>query len=142
MLYLWLKALHLIAMVAWFGGLFYLPRLFVYHTQVSTEEEHTRFCIMERKLYTAIMTPAAILTLTCGILMIGQLGLSTFKHMGWLHTKILLVGLLCLYHSFCRHYQVQFARRNNKKSERFFRIFNEVPAVLLIGIILLAVLKP
>ncbi len=142
MSYLWLKALHLIAMVAWFGGLFYLPRLFVYHTQVSTPEEHARFCTMERKLYTVIMTPAAILTLLCGTLMIHKLGLATFKHMGWLHTKLLLVGLLFIYHGFCKHYQLQFAQRNNQKSERFFRIFNEIPAVLLIGIILLAVLKP
>jgi putative membrane protein len=142
MLYLWLKSLHLITMVAWFAGLFYLPRLFVYHTQVTSNEEYARFCIMERKLYAAIMTPAAIFTLTCGALMVGLLGLDTFRHMGWLHTKLSLILTLCIYHGFCRYYKIQFTQRNNQKSERFFRIFNEIPAVLLIGIILLAVLKP
>lgn len=139
MLYLWLKALHIIAMVCWFAGLFYLPRLFVYHRMSEDAPSQARFCIMERKLYRGIMLPSMVLTLVFGGWLL-YLNPALF-HMGWIHAKLTLVLLLIGYHHMCGRYLKNFAQHKVLPSSLFFRWFNEVPVVLLIAIVLLVVLK-
>ena len=140
MLYLWLKAFHLIALVCWFAGLFYLPRLFVYHAQSSDAVSHERFCLMERKLYRGIMLPAMILTLVCGI---GLLVINpSWLTQGWMHTKLALVVVLIGYHHVCCAMRKRFERGENKRSHVFYRWFNEVPVLVLIAIVILVVVKP
>jgi putative membrane protein len=136
---LWLKAFHVVAMVTWFAGLFYLPRLFVYHADASDEISLRRFEVMERRLY-AIMTIGAVLTVILGILMI--VGLPAYLSMHWLHAKLFLVGLLIVYHLYCGKLVRDFAAGHNAHSSKWYRGFNEVPSVLLIGIVILAVAKP
>ena len=141
MLYLWLKALHIIAMVCWFAGLFYLPRLFVYHAMSNDTTSHERFCIMERKLYRGIMGPAMIATLIFGGWLI-SLNPSGYFSQGWMHVKLTLVILLIGYHHMCGAQVKRFARGENKRSHVFYRWFNEVPVVFLLAIVILAVVKP
>jgi putative membrane protein len=141
---LWLKALHIIGVVSWFAGLLYLPRLFVYHAQIQAgsiddERGNARFKVMERKLF-MIMTIGALLAAGFGVAM-----LATFPDyllMRWLHVKLALVLVLIGYHGACFALLQQFATDRNSRPERWFRIFNEVPALLLVGIVLLVVLKP
>ena len=135
-----MKALHLISMVAWFAALFYLPRLFVYHTD-APKEAHDMLCIMERRLYRFIMTPAMIATWIFGFMLI-YLEPNWLMQGGWLHAKLTCVVLLSAFHGMCGKYVRIFAAGENTKSDRFFRLLNEVPTVLLIAIIFLAVLKP
>lgn len=137
---LYAKAFHIIAMVAWFAGLFYLPRLFVYHAETNDLVSIERFKIMERRLYYGITWPAALLTTLLGLLLISY-NPSYYMKAGWMHAKLSLVILLWIYHLFCGHFLKVFARDNNRKSSRFFRIYNEMPTLLLIGIILLVVVK-
>jgi len=137
---LWLKALHIIFMVTWFAGLFYLPRLFVYHAMSEDEISRERFKIMERKLYYGIMTPGAILTILFGVWLWLELGLGFGG--GWLHAKLALVGLLVAYHFYCGKLLADFKLERNRKSHVWFRWFNEVPVLLLIAIVLLVILKP
>lgn len=140
MLYLWLKALHIVAMVCWFAGLFYLPRLFVYHAMSEDEASRERFSIMERKLYRGIMTPAMIATLVFGI---GLLMLApAWMSQGWMHAKLALVILLVGYHHMCGAMYKRLARGENKRSHVFYRWFNEVPVLILIAIVILVVVKP
>lgn len=141
MMVLWLKALHLIAMVAWFAGLFYLPRLFVYHSQSSDKISLERFKIMERRLYYGITWPAAIVTTLLGISLFSFNPLY-YLHAGWFHTKLVLVVLLWGYHLSCGHYRKAFFADMNTRSTRFYRMYNEIPTVLLIGIVILAEVKP
>jgi putative membrane protein len=136
---LWLKAFHVIAMVTWFAGLFYLPRLFVYHADAGDWISVERFRVMERRLFT-LMSIGALLTLGFGIAMI--VVLPAYLKMGWLHAKLALVLLLVVYHLVCYKYVRDFAHDRKTHSARWFRLFNEVPSVLLIGIVLLAVVKP
>jgi putative membrane protein len=136
---LWVKSLHVIFMVAWFAGLFYLPRLFVYHTQVTTEAEHARFALMERKLY-GLSLIAMLGTWIFGIWLLAIT--PGFLQQGWLHAKLLLVVLLSGYQGWLKANVRRFAARQNTKSERFWRIANEVPAVALIAIVLLVIVKP
>ncbi len=138
---LWVKAFHIIFMVAWFAGLFYLPRLFVYHADTSDTLSLTRFCVMERRLYYAITTPAAVLTTLFGGWLV-WFNWQYYMIAGWLHAKLLLVAMLWAYHLVCGHFVKVFASQHNQKSARFFRIFNEVPTLLLVSIVLLVVLKP
>lgn len=137
---LFVKAFHIIAMVAWFAGLFYLPRLFVYHATASDEISIKRFKIMERRLYYAITWPAAILTTLLGLWLISY-SPSYYLKAGWMHAKLSLVVLLWIYHLGCGHYLKAYAQDKNRKTERFFRIYNEVPTLLLVGIVLLVVVK-
>lgn len=137
-LYLILKALHLISMVAWFAGLFYLPRLFVYH--VEKPESAATFRLMEYKLARFIMLPAAIATITFGIIMI--LISPEIMAMGWLHAKLGFVMLLIAYHISLELHRLNLASGRNRKSGKFFRYYNEIPTLILIAIIFLAVLKP
>ncbi|APQ13070.1 membrane protein [Pseudomonas oryzihabitans] len=140
MLYLWFKAFHLIAMVCWFAGLFYLPRLFVYHAQSSDTVSHERFCLMERKLYRGIMLPSMILTLVFGI---GMLVINpSWLTQGWMHTKLALVVVLIGYHHVCGAMRKKFERGENQRSHVFYRWFNEVPVLILIAVVILAVVKP
>ncbi len=141
-MFLWIKAFHIIAMVTWFAGLFYLPRLFVYHTMANTDEEYDRFCTMERKLYYAITTPGAIVTVILGSWMLYLLGMDWFKTAYWFHAKFTLVLLLIGFHLYCGKIMKEFATHRNQHSEKFFRMINEIPVIPLIGIIILALVKP
>jgi protoporphyrinogen IX oxidase len=136
---LWLKAFHVISMVTWFAGLFYLPRLFVYHADTQDSTGAERFRIMERRLF-AIMTIGGVATLGSGgaMLMIAP----TYLAMGWLHAKLSLVALLIVYHLYCYKFKLDFARNRNVHSAKWYRGFNELPSLLLIGIVTLAVVKP
>ena len=128
-------------MVTWFAGLFYLPRLFVYHSQATDKISRERFKVMERKLFWGIMTPGAILTIIFGFAMlIPQWAI--YVHQGWIHAKLTLVALLLGYHIWCATLVKAFKNDTNTHSHVWYRWFNEVPTVGLIGIILLAVLKP
>jgi protoporphyrinogen IX oxidase len=136
---LWIKALHIVFMVTWFAGLFYLPRLFVYHAMAEDRISIERFTSMERKLYWGIMTPGAVLTIVFGL----WLWLGWFRGAsGWLHAKIALVGLLAAYHVWCGSLLRAFAAGRNRRSHVWLRWFNEVPVVILIATVLLVVLKP
>lgn len=138
---LWLKALHLIAVVCWFAGLFYLPRLFVYHARTEDTPGRERFKIMERKLYRGIMWPSLILTAVFGGWMLGM-NWGYYHTQGWLHAKLALVALLIIYHLLCGHYLKAFLQDRNRKSHVFFRIFNELPVLALVAIVILVVVKP
>lgn len=135
---LWLKAFHIVFAVTWFAGLFYLPRLFVYHVATEDAPGRARFEIMERRLY-GIMSLGAVLTIAFAVGML--LFVPAYLTMGWLHAKLALVLLLIGYHLWCRQLMAGLAR-GKAHSQRWYRIFNEVPALLLIGIVVLAVVKP
>jgi putative membrane protein len=141
---LWLKAFHIIGVVSWFAGLLYLPRLFVYHAQIQSGAiddvpGNARFKIMERKLF-MIMTIGAVLAAGFGVAMLAVF--PDYLLMRWLHVKLALVLLLVGYHGACFALLQQFAADRNAHSERWFRMFNEAPALLLIGIVILVVVKP
>ena len=137
----WVLAFHLISMVAWFAGLFYLPRLFVYHAASHDHATQNQFKIMEHKLFWMIMTPAAIVSSALGLWLLSE-NLSAYLSHGWMIAKLILVAALWLYHLFCGHLVRLFKKNRNPFSSTFYRFFNEVPTVLLIGIILLAILQP
>jgi putative membrane protein len=136
---LWLKAAHVIAMVTWFAGLFYLPRLFVYHAEAADETSLVRFEIMERRLF-SLMCIGAALTVAAGILLL--IAYPSYLAMGWLRVKLLLVGLLLAYHYLCFLHVRAFAQRRKTRSAAWYRVFNELPSVLLIAIVILAMVKP
>lgn len=138
---LWIKAFHIVAMVAWFAGLFYLPRLFVYHAESTDKTSLDRFKIMEWRLYYAIMWPAAIMTTGLGI-WLTTYNWAYYMQAGWFHMKLGLVSGLLIYHGLCGHYLKGFKKNNNRKTSYFYRFFNEVPTLLLIVIIILVVVKP
>lgn len=135
---LWLKSFHIIAMVAWFAGLLYLPRLFVYHAQARDAISHQRFIIMERRLLLGIMTPAAIATLFTGTWLWQGYGFTGH----WLLLKLGLVGLVIIHHLWCHRCVCRFAHNQNTHSHRFYRGMNELPFVYLVAIIILVVVKP
>jgi putative membrane protein len=135
---LWVKTLHIVFMVTWFAGLFYLPRLFVYHAMSDDRVSLERFKLMERKLYWGIMTPGAVLTLVFGTWLWLGWGFSG----GWLHAKLVLVALLVAYHLWCGKLLVDFRRERNVHSHVWFRWFNEFPVLALICVVALVVVKP
>ena len=135
---LWVKALHIVFMVTWFAGLFYLPRLFVYHAQSEDRLSLERFKVMERKLYYGIMTPGAVLTLASGAWLWLGWGFSG----GWLHAKLALVVLLIAYHLWCGRLVRVFRDERNSRSHLWYRWFNEAPVVLLFAVVILVVVKP
>lgn len=138
---LYVKAFHLIALVAWFAGLFYLPRLFVYHVDATDEVSLNRFDIMERRLYFGIMWPAAVLATGLGIwLLMSAPGY--YLKAGWMHAKIGLVVLLWVFHLYCGHCRKKFILKNQSHTAKFYRILNELPTLLLIAIVILVVVKP
>jgi putative membrane protein len=133
------KALHIVFMVTWFAGLFYLPRLFVYHAQAGDRISIERFKLMERKLFWGIATPGGVLTLAFGL----WLWLGWFRDAGlWLHAKLALVALLVAYHAWCGKLMLDFRKERNAHSHIWYRWFNEVPTVILFATVLLVVLKP
>ncbi|MEJ2213173.1 MAG: protoporphyrinogen oxidase HemJ [Gammaproteobacteria bacterium] len=138
----WAKAWHLIAMVTWFAAIFYLPRLFVYHAMSDDQTSNERFKIMERKLYNGIMTPSMVITLIFGFWMLYDYAWAVYGKMGWLHAKLALIAILVGYHFYCGKLLKDFKHDRNTKSHVWYRWFNEVPVILLIVIILLAVRKP
>ncbi|MBY0407563.1 MAG: protoporphyrinogen oxidase HemJ [Rickettsiales bacterium] len=141
--YLWLKGLHILAVICWMVGLLYLPRLFVYHCKVAHgSEADGLFQTMERKLMRGIMLPSMLATWGLGLWLAVKTGAFAPDNGGWLHAKLFLVLLLSGMHGMCGRFRKDFAKGQNRKSERFFRIFNEVPAVLMVCIVLLVVLKP
>ena len=136
---LWLKAFHVIFMVTWFAGLFYLPRLFVYHADCNDQAGHERFLVMERKLY-AIMTIGGVLAAIFGLWLLFRWHWPLTEL--WLQIKLVLVALLVAYHIYCGHLVKQFKQGANRFSGVFYRWFNEFPAIVLIVVVLLAVLRP
>lgn len=138
-LYLTLKALHIIAVISWMAGMLYLPRLFVYHTEAKTKAERETFKVMERRLYKFIMTPAMIVSWILGISIIIQQ--PYFLSEGWMHAKLLLVVLLSGAHGFMGKSLRQLANDENTRTSKFWRIFNEVPTLLMIGIVFLVIFK-
>lgn len=138
---LFIKAFHIIAIVAWFAGLFYLPRLFVYHTQAKDKISFERFQTMEFRLFYAIMCPAGVMSTGLGLWLFSN-DPSYYAHAGWMQAKLALVLLLWIYHGYCGYCVKRFAAKHNQHSTKFYRIFNEFPTLLLIGIVLLAVVKP
>jgi len=140
--YLWIKALHIISVVAWMAGLLYLPRLFVYHAGVAVGSEASEtFKIMERRLLHAIMNPAMIATYLFGFLLAGIPGLVDWRT-GWIYVKLLMVVLLTVVHYCIARWRRDFAADRNQRPARFYRIVNEVPTLLLILIVILVVVKP
>ena len=137
----WLLAFHIIFVVAWFAALFYLPRLFVYHASAEDQIGRDRFKIMEYKLYYYIMWPAGVLATAFGFAVMACRW-DYYNLQIWLHLKIVLVGLLWLYHLFCGWLVWRFKHDANPFSERFYRFFNEFPTVILITVVILAVVKP
>lgn len=136
---LWLKAFHVVFVVTWFAGIFYLPRLFLYHAAATDAPGIERFQMMERRLF-AIMTIGAALTLLFGLWMV--IAVPSLMSFGWLRAKLLLVLALIGYHVWCYRLMVDLRVGRNLRSSRWYRIFNEVPSVLLIAIVVLAVVKP
>ena len=137
---LWIKSFHIISMVAWFAGLFYLPRLFVYHAQTSDKNCHAIFQTMEYKLYYYIMHPAFFFTLLFGSVLYVKY---TFLYEGkWIHIKIFLTILLSIYHIYLGRIIKNFKNNRNVKTHTYYRIINEVPTVILILIVMLVVIKP
>jgi protoporphyrinogen IX oxidase len=135
---LWIKSFHIIFMVTWFAGLFYLPRLFVYHAMSEDTASRERFKIMERKLFYGIMTPGAVLTIAFGL----WLWLGYGFYGGWLHAKMALVAVLVAYHAYCGKLMMDFRHERNLHGHVFYRWLNELPVVVLIAIILLVELQP
>ena len=138
---LWIKALHIIFMVTWFAGLFYLPRLFVYHADSTDKVSHERFLVMERKLF-AIMTIGAVLTAVFGTWLLLDYAWVAYKDSGWLITKLILVGGLIVFHLYCYRLMQEFRHGTARHGHVFYRWINEIPALLLVAIVLLAVVKP
>jgi putative membrane protein len=139
-LYLWLKAFHIIAVISWMAGMLYLPRLFVYHCGAAPGSPQSEtFKVMERKLLRVIINPAMIATWILGLWLLYETG--DYKA-GWFHAKFALVIILSGYHGLLVRWMKDFAADRNQRSEKFYRIANEIPAVLMIGIVILAVVKP
>jgi len=134
---LWIKAFHVISMVTWFAGLFYLPRLFVYHSAAEDKISIERFLIMERKLYFYIMTPGAVLTLVFGFWLLGSAASGL-----WLSVKLGLVILLILFHMYCGKLLIDIKNDPKSHSQKFYRWLNEIPTVILIAVVILVVVKP
>jgi len=139
---LWVKAAHIIFMVTWFAGLFYLPRLFVYHSSCEEQSGKERFKIMEYKLYYYITTPGAVLTIIFGFWLIGIWGIDILFQQLWLQVKLFFVVILIVFHVYCGSLLKHFAKDDNQHSEKFYRLINEIPVIPLIVIIIMAVVRP
>lgn len=140
MLYLWIKALHVVAIIAWMAAMLYLPRLFVYHVRAAPGSETSEtFKVMERRLLRAIMTPSMILAWIAGLTLVWQGG---WISSGWLHVKLALVIALSAIHGLLAGCVRAFAEDRNTRSETFYRVINEVPAVLMLGIVVMVIVKP
>ncbi|PAU85726.1 TIGR00701 family protein [Pseudomonas sp. WN033] len=139
-MYLWIKAFHIIAVVTWFAGLFYLPRLFVYHAMSEDHASQERFKVMERKLYRGIMIPSMLVAVGLGIWMLYLV--PAWLQQGWMHAKLALVVALIGYHHACGAMVRRFANDANRRSHVFYRWFNEAPVLVLVAAVILVVVKP
>ena len=137
----WIKAWHIIFMVSWFAGLFYLPRLFVYHAMSEDTTSRERFKVMERKLFYGIMTPAAVLTVVFGVWLLGN-GAALYLHAGWMHAKLSLVAVLIAYHIYLGRLLADFKHDRNRHGHVFYRWLNEFPVLILIGVVILVEVQP
>ena len=137
----WVLAFHIIAVIAWFSGLFYLPRLFVYHSVNTQDPTNSTFNTMQHKLYYYIMWPAALLATILGYVLLYH-KIHYYEHQMWMHIKLVLAMLLWLYHLSLGYMHHCFQQGKNQYSEKFFRIYNEVPTLILIGIVCLVIIKP
>lgn len=138
---LWFKALHVIFMVAWFAGIFYLPRLFVNHAETNSTEVSEQLKGMEKRLL-YFVTPFGILTVLFGLILIYSYGYAWFAAAKWLHIKLTLVILLLIYHGYCFKLVNTFQQDKNTRSGKFYRLFNEIPVFALFAVIILAYVKP
>ena len=138
---LWVKAFHIIFVVAWYAGLLYLPRLFVYHAQTDDTASDERFKVMERKLF-MIMTVGGIGALVFGLWLVADYAWAAYAASGWFRVKLVLVVALVVYHVWCGRLVADFAAGRNRHGHRFYRLFNEVPALVLIAVVILVVVKP
>ncbi|HZS65438.1 MAG TPA: protoporphyrinogen oxidase HemJ [Xanthobacteraceae bacterium] len=142
-MYLWLLAFHIIAVIAWMAGMLYLPRLFVYHCEAEPGSRQSEtFKVMERRLLRLIINPAMIATWMLGLALIWLMGKEAFLQAGWLHAKIALVLAMSAAHGLYARWMKAFAADRNRHSQKFYRIINEIPTVLLILVVILAVVKP
>ncbi len=140
--YLWIKALHLVAVIAWMAGLLYLPRLFVYHCEAEPGSDRAAMLeVMERRLLRIIMTPAMIAVFVSAVVLIWMNDFTDFSD-GWMHAKLVLVLGLAAAHGFMARWRKDFAKGANSRSQRFYRIANEVPTVLMIAVVVLVIVKP
>ena len=143
--YLFFKSIHMIAVISWMAGLLYLPRIFVYHSEAiqnnKSKDLTETFKIMQRRLFIYIMNPAMIISWIFGMLLIHTIGMDNFEYL-WLQLKLLFVIILTIYHFFLFQCLRKFAEDNNSYSSKFYRIINEIPTILLIGIVLIVVFKP
>jgi putative membrane protein len=138
--YPWIKALHLIAVMAWMAGMLYLPRLFVYHCEAAPGSQQSEtFKVMERRLLRAIMNPAMVATWALGLWLAWS---SEAWSAGWFRAKLVLVVILSAVHGLLAHWRKDFAADRNRHSAKFYRVVNELPTVLMIGIVILAIVKP
>lgn len=141
--YLSLKAVHLIAVISWMAGLFYLPRLFVYHSEEEVGSPTSElFKVMERRLLRAIMNPAAVVSVGFGLVMLFELGLDFILASTWLLVKLAMVVLMLIFHWYCMRWRLDFAEDRNTRPQKFYRFANEVPTVLMIVIVVMALVKP
>ena len=138
---LWFKAFHIIAVVAWFAGLFYLPRLFVYHADTTDSIGDERFKVMERRLYYAIMWPAALMTSLFGLLVVNY-SVQYYMTQTWFYWKLCFVAMLWCFHLYCGHLVKAFAAGKNQHHSKFYRVLNEIPTIILVVIVCLVVIKP
>ena len=141
-LMLWVKAIHILGFISWLASMFYLPRLFVYHSMADDEISIERFKLMERRLYRGIMMPSFIITTLVGLWMLQNYAWEVYSNQYWLKAKLVLVVPLIVYHFYCGYLVGIFAEDKNIRSDTFYRWFNEFPVLVLIGIIILAVVKP
>lgn len=138
---LWLKAWHMIAVVTWFAGLFYLPRLFVYHAMAEDAIGRERFVVMERKLYRGIMWPSMIVVVALGLWML-SLNWDVYRTQGWMHAKLTLATLLIVYHFWCGKFLRDLRDGRSARSHVFYRVFNELPVLGLVAIVILVIVRP
>jgi protoporphyrinogen IX oxidase len=141
-MYLWAKAFHIIFMVTWFAGLFYLPRLFVYHAATEDRTGSERFKTMERKLFYGIMTPGGVLTVVMGLWLMYLRGGDWVGATTWFHLKLAFVGVMVAYHVYLGHLMRLFRDDKNRRSHVYYRWINEFPVIILVAAVLLAVIKP
>lgn len=139
---LWIKAFHLITVVTWFAGLFYLPRLYVYHAMAEDPTGIERFKVMERKLFRGIMTPSAVLAVGTGLWLLFGWWLDGLAEAGWLHVKLVLVAALIGYHVYLWRLMIAFREDRNRHGHVFYRWLNEAPVLVLVAVVILAVVKP
>lgn len=139
--YLWLKAFHIVAVICWFAGIFYLPRLFIYHAAANDDISKERFQVMESKLYRVIMNPSMLVTLVLGIWMLVDRWQAYSTHT-WMWLKIALVVILIGYHHYCLTIMKNLAAGTSPHSDKFLRVFNEIPVLILVAIVILVVVKP